>query len=115
MGNPSQQQSHPSGTAPGLRQRRHVTFLFADLVGSSRLSEQLDPEVFHQLIDRWLQAMTEEVERFGGTLNQFSGDGILALFGAPLAQEDAPVQACRAALALQQTVRKIESDVRLAM
>jgi class 3 adenylate cyclase/tetratricopeptide (TPR) repeat protein len=98
-----------------VAQRRHVTFLFADLVGSSALSEQLDPEAFHALIDQWLQAMTEEVERFGGMLNQFSGDGILALFGAPLAQEDAPVQACRAALALQRRVVQLDTPVRLAM
>ncbi|MBI3785024.1 MAG: AAA family ATPase [Deltaproteobacteria bacterium] len=96
-------------------QRRHVTFLFADLVGSSALSEQLEAEEFHGLIGQWLQAMTEEVERFGGTLNQFSGDGILVLFGAPLAQEDAPVQACRAALALQYRVAGLETAVRLSM
>lgn len=109
---------HPEVGAPGpqsLRQRRHVTFLFADLVGSSALSERLDPESFHALIDQWLQAMTEEVERFGGMLNQFSGDGILVLFGAPLAQEDAPVQACRAALALQRRVARLETPVRLLM
>lgn len=101
-------------TATGA-QRRHVTFLFADLVGSSALSERLDAETFHALIDDWLQAMTGEVERFGGTLNQFSGDGILVLFGAPLAQEDAPVQACRAALALQRRLRTLDSKVPLVM
>ncbi len=96
-------------------QRRHVTFLFADLVGSSTLSERLEPEVFHALIDQWLQAMLEEIERYGGTLNQFSGDGLLVLFGAPLAQEDAPLQACRAALAMQRRLSRLESVVRLAM
>lgn len=103
----------PSPTA-GAR-RRHVTFLFADLVGSSALSERLEPETFHALIDQWLQVMIEEIERYGGTLNQFSGDGILVLFGAPLAQEDAPVQACRAALAMQRRLSHLDSVVRLAM
>jgi class 3 adenylate cyclase/tetratricopeptide (TPR) repeat protein len=85
-------------------ERKHVTVLFCDLVDSSRLAEQLDPEAMHQTMDRVLRLMAEAVHRYDGTVNQFLGDGLMALFGAPLALEDHALRAVHAALAIQETL-----------
>jgi class 3 adenylate cyclase len=62
-----------------------VTVLFADLKGSMGLSESIDPEEWHQILDRFFAILSEGVNRFEGTINQFTGDGIMALSGAPIA------------------------------
>ena len=82
-------------------ERKQVTVLFADISGSTRLLEGLDPEDGQKLIDPVLRVMMEAVHRYEGTVNQVLGDGIMALFGAPLAHEDHAVRACYAALAMQ--------------
>ncbi|MEK7879963.1 MAG: adenylate/guanylate cyclase domain-containing protein, partial [candidate division NC10 bacterium] len=85
-------------------ERKQVTVLFCDIVGSTGLAERLDPEAMHQLMDRALRLMAEAVHRYEGTVNQFLGDGLMALFGAPVALEDHAVRAVRAALAIQETI-----------
>ncbi len=85
-------------------ERKQVTVLFVDIVESSRLAEQLDPEVMHRLMDRTLRLMAETVHRYEGTVNQFLGDGLMALFGAPLALEDHASRAVQAALTIRETV-----------
>jgi class 3 adenylate cyclase/tetratricopeptide (TPR) repeat protein len=85
-------------------ERKHVTVLFCDLVESSHLAEQLDPEEMHQIMDRVLRLMAEAVHRYEGTVNQFLGDGLMALFGAPVALEDHALRAVEAALAIQETI-----------
>jgi Double zinc ribbon/Adenylate and Guanylate cyclase catalytic domain len=69
-------------------ERKQVTVLFADVKGSMELAEQLDPEDWHRIMDRFFQLLAEGVHRFEGTVVQFTGDGVMALFGAPLAHED---------------------------
>src|SRR5512144_3022094 len=69
-------------------ERKQVTVLFCDIVDSSRLAERLDPEAVHGIMDRALRLMAEAVHRYEGTVNQFLGDGLMALFGAPVALED---------------------------
>ncbi len=69
-------------------ERKQVTVLFADVKGSMELAEQLDPEEWHRILERFFAILTEGVHRFEGTVNQYTGDGIIALFGAPLAHED---------------------------
>src|SRR6266581_2567697 len=69
-------------------ERKHVTVLFADVKGSMDLAEQVDPEAWHGIMDRFFHLLAEGVHRFEGTVNQFTGDGIMALFGAPIAHED---------------------------
>ena len=69
-------------------ERKQVTVLFADVKGSMELAEQLDPEQWHTILDRFLAILTEGVHRFEGTVNQYTGDGIMARFGAPIAHED---------------------------
>src|SRR6266571_5261452 len=93
-------------------ERKQVTVLFADLKGSMELLAERDPEEARQLLDPVLQRMMEAVHRYEGTVNQVMGDGIMALFGAPLAHEDHAVRACYAALRMQATVRRYSEDLR---
>ena len=86
-------------------ERKQVTCLFADVVGSTPLAERLGPEETHALIRRSFDLMLEAVHRYEGTVSQFTGDGIMALFGAPIAHEDHAQRAVRAALAIQQALR----------
>ena len=93
-------------------ERKQVTVLFADLKGSTELIEGLDPEEARQLLDPALHAMMEAVHRYEGTVNQVLGDGIMALFGAPVAHEDHAVRACYAGLAMQAAMRRYAEEVR---
>ena len=94
-------------------ERKQVTVLFADVKGSMELAEQLDPEEWHTILDRFFTILTEGVHRFEGTVNQYTGDGIMALFGAPIAHEDHAQRACYAALHLRDAVREHANDVRV--
>src|SRR5262245_46247266 len=85
-------------------ERKLVTVLFADLKGSMELLADRDPEEARKLLDPVLERMMEAVHRYEGTVNQVMGDGIMALFGAPLAHEDHAVRACYAALRMQESV-----------
>src|SRR3989442_3133528 len=93
-------------------ERKQVTVLFADLKGSTELIRGLDPEQAQALLDPALHAMMEAVHRFEGTVNQVLGDGIMALFGAPVAHEEHAVRACYAALAIQTALRRYAEEVR---
>jgi class 3 adenylate cyclase/tetratricopeptide (TPR) repeat protein len=86
-------------------ERRVVTVLFADLAGFTGLAEKLDPEDVHQIVDRCFEAITADVHRFEGTVNQYTGDGVMALFGAPIAHEDSARRAVHAALGMQRALR----------
>jgi class 3 adenylate cyclase/tetratricopeptide (TPR) repeat protein len=87
-------------------ERKQVTVLFADIRGSTQLVEGRDPEDAQKIIDPVLRLMMEAVHRYEGTVNQVLGDGIMALFGAPLAHEDHALRACYAALAMQEEMRR---------
>jgi class 3 adenylate cyclase len=93
-------------------ERKQVTVLFADLKGSTTLVEGLDPEEARRLLDPALHAMMDAVHGYEGTVNQVLGDGIMALFGAPVAHEDHAVRACYAALAMQAAMRRYAEEVR---
>jgi class 3 adenylate cyclase len=93
-------------------ERKQVTVLFADLKGSMELLADRDPEEARQLLDPVLERMMAAVHRYEGTVNQIMGDGIMALFGAPLAHEDHAVRACYAALAMQDALRRYSEEVR---
>src|SRR5215510_1376551 len=88
-------------------ERKQVTVLFADVAGFTTLAEQLDPEIVHDIINRCFEGITAEVHRFEGTINQYTGDGVMALFGAPIAHEDSPRRAVHAALGIQRAIRDI--------
>src|SRR4029450_11329519 len=93
-------------------ERKQVTVLFADLKGSMELIQSLDPEDARKLLDPALHAMMAAVHRYEGAVNQVMGDGIMALFGAPLAHEDHAARACYAALAMQTAMQRYAQEVR---
>jgi predicted ATPase/class 3 adenylate cyclase len=93
-------------------ERKQVTVLFADIKDSTELIRGLDPEAAQQLLDPTLHYMMDAVHRFEGTVNQVLGDGIMALFGAPIAHEDHALRACYAALAMQAALRSYTEEVR---
>ena len=93
-------------------ERKHVTVLFADLKGSMELLADRDPEEAHKLLDTVVGHMMEAVHLYEGTVSEVRGDGIMALFGAPLAHEDHAVRACYAALRMQQAVKRYAEEVR---
>lgn len=94
-------------------ERKQVTILFADIQGSMSLSEQLGVEEWHRLLDHFFQILTDGIHRFEGTVNQYTGDGVMALFGAPLAHEDHAHRACYAALHLLDELRVFSDELRL--
>lgn len=102
-------------------ERKQVTVLFCDVVDSSRLAERLEPEAMHEVMNRALRLMAEAVHRYQGTVNQFLGDGLMALFGAPVALEDHAFRAVQAALAIHETLNgfseqlKKERDVEIQL
>ena len=93
-------------------ERKQVTILFADMKGSMELLADRDPEEARKLLDPVLEHMMEAVHRYEGTVNQVMGDGIMALFGAPLAHEDHAVRACYAALRMQERVKRYAEEAR---
>jgi len=93
-------------------ERKQVTVLFADIKGSTELIEGLDPEEARRLLDPALHVMMDAIHRFEGTVNQVLGDGIMALFGAPIAHEDHALRACYAALAMQAAMQSYADEVR---
>jgi hypothetical protein len=93
-------------------ERKQVTVLFADLRGSLELLADRDPEEARQILDPVLECMMDAVHRYEGTVNQVMGDGIMALFGAPLAHEDHAVRACYAALAIQEAIQGYAEQAR---
>ena len=78
-------------------ERKQVTVLFADVKGSMDLGEKVDPEEWYRIMDRFFQILSDGVHRFEGTVDKFTGDGIMAIFGAPIAHEDHARRACYAA------------------
>src|SRR5262249_30240030 len=87
-------------------ERKQVTVLFADLKGSMELLAERDPEEARKLLDAVVKRMMEAVHQYEGTVNQVMGDGIMALFGAPMAHEDHAVRACYAALRMQEAMQR---------
>src|SRR5829696_9099821 len=92
-------------------ERKQVTVLFCDLVGSTSLAERLGPETMHLLLNRFFELALSEIHRYEGTINQFLGDGFMALFGAPIAHEDHARRAVLAALGLQKLLREHHAEL----
>jgi class 3 adenylate cyclase/tetratricopeptide (TPR) repeat protein len=95
-------------------ERKLVTVLFADVANYTSMSEKLDPEEVHQIMDGCFKVLMDEIHRYEGTIDKFTGDGVMALFGAPVAHEDHAQHACYAALAMQRAMgeygEKIEKE-----
>jgi class 3 adenylate cyclase len=95
----------------GRDERKQVTVMFADMKGSLELAEQAGGEAWHRILDRFFAALSEGVHRFEGRVNRYAGDGIMALFGAPIAYEDHAQRACYAALKLREELAKLAREV----
>jgi len=96
-------------------ERKVVTVLFCDLVGSTAQAERLDPEDVRLALSRYHERVRYELERFGGTVEKFIGDAVMALFGAPVAHEDDPERAVRAALAIREWAQESDVQVRVGI
>ena len=107
-------QDAPAAREPDAPRAEHkqVTVMFADVQGSMTLSERLDPEEWYRIVTRFFVIMAEGVQRVGGVVNRFTGDGIMALFGAPVALEDHAQRACYAALRLRHALDRYSSELR---
>jgi class 3 adenylate cyclase/tetratricopeptide (TPR) repeat protein len=105
-------QSEQAPDQPAARERRVVTILFCDVTGSTAMAEQLDPEVWTGIMNDAFAALSEPIERFGGTLARLMGDAILAFFGAPTAHEDDPRRAVSAALAIVDGIQPLRRELR---
>ncbi|TXH05192.1 MAG: adenylate/guanylate cyclase domain-containing protein [Nevskiaceae bacterium] len=102
------------GRAALQGERKRVTVLFADIKGSTKLAQEAGAEAWHGILDRFFSILSGAVHRYEGTVNQYTGDGIMALFGAPIAHEDHAQRACRAALEMQAEVRRFADELRLS-
>jgi class 3 adenylate cyclase len=95
-------------------ERKLVTVLFADVANYTSIAEKIDPEEVHQIMDGCFKILMDEIHKYEGTINQFMGDGVMALFGAPVAHEDHAQRACYAALSIQRAIRdygeKVKND-----
>jgi len=96
---------------PAGQERRLVTILFADVSGSTALGERLDPERLQEVLAAYFQAMREEIEAEGGTVEKFIGDAVMAAFGVPTAHEDDPSRALRAALRMRRRLERVNADL----
>jgi class 3 adenylate cyclase/tetratricopeptide (TPR) repeat protein len=96
-------------------ERKLVTVLFADVANYTAMAEKLDPEIVHQIMDGCFNILMKEIHKYEGTINQFTGDGVMALFGAPIAHEDHAQRSCYAALSIQKLIseygEKITNDL----
>lgn len=104
----------PAGTPPArspTADRRVVTVLFTDVSGFTAMSEKLDPEEVTDIVNNFFRVLTEPIYRYGGVVDKYIGDAIMALFGAPVAHEDDPERAVRAALEMQEAARKHAEDL----
>ena len=93
-------------------ERKQVTVLFCDLAGSTAVADHLDPEEYRELLDHYTALAMHEIYRFEGIVNQLAGDGVMALFGAPIAHEDAPQRAVWAALAIRDALAQFNDELK---
>src|SRR6187200_1017826 len=100
-----------AGDAGGKAERRVVTVLFPDITGSTPLGEALDPEDLTEVLGAYATAMREEIEAEGGTVEKFIGDAVMAAFGVPVAHEDDPSRALRAALRMRRRLSRLNPDL----
>ena len=96
-------------------ERKQVTVFFADVAGFTSMSDKLDPEQVHRVMDGAFRILLDEIHAYGGTINQFTGDGVMALFGAPVAHEDHARRACHAAIAIRNSMVAYHQEVKNAL
>lgn len=92
-------------------QRKVITVMFIDLAGSTASAERLDPEEWRRILQRYFAVLSKQIERFGGTIDKYIGDAVMAVFGAPIAREDDPHRAINAALAIKAEMAKVNDEL----
>src|SRR5205814_6814596 len=102
----------PATATTELEERKVVTILFADLTGSTELATRLDPEDLRTLLRSFFEAMSEEIEATGGTVEKFIGDAVVAVYGAPVAHEDDPERAVRTSLFMHRRLTALNEKLR---
>jgi class 3 adenylate cyclase/tetratricopeptide (TPR) repeat protein len=100
----------PLAAAPSPEERKVVTVLFADITASTELAMRLDPEDLRNILEPFFRAMAEELESFGGTVEKYIGDAVVAVFGVPVAHEDDPIRALRAASAMHRRLARVNAE-----
>lgn len=101
----------PAVASQPTEERKVVTVLFADLTGSTTITERLDPEQMRAIMSRFFEVMTEEIQRFGGTVEKFIGDEVMTVFGLPTAHEDDPARAIHAAVAMHERLQTLNAQL----
>jgi class 3 adenylate cyclase/tetratricopeptide (TPR) repeat protein len=109
---PSDEPSPATASPEPDGERKQVTVLFADVMGSMDMAEQVDPDEWREIMQRFFSLLSDGVRRFEGTVDKFTGDGIMALFGAPVAHEDHAARACFAALGIGDLVNEYATELR---
>jgi class 3 adenylate cyclase/tetratricopeptide (TPR) repeat protein len=94
-----------------IEERRHVTVVFADLSGSTAIASRLDPEETREILRSCLTTLARRIQRFGGTVDKYIGDAVMAVFGAPVSHEDDPERALRAALAMREAIDELNTEL----
>jgi class 3 adenylate cyclase len=102
-----------AGTPSGARTRKVITALFTDVSGFTALGERLDPESLREVVERWFECADRAIERHGGAVERHIGDGVMAIFGAPVAHEDDVLRAARAALEISETLAELNQRLKL--
>ncbi len=111
MSVPRTKESAEPPSTVGELERRLVTVLFCDLVGFTPLAEQLDPEDMHEILGMYFGRMSQVIRRFGGSIENYAGDAVLALFGVPVAHEDDAARAVRCGLSMQAAIQEVSAEV----
>ncbi len=106
----TKESAEPPSTV-GELERRLVTVLFCDLVGFTLLAEQLDPEDMHEILGMYFGHMSQVIRRFGGSIENYAGDAVLALFGVPVTHEDDAARAVRCGLSMQAAIQEVSAEV----
>jgi class 3 adenylate cyclase len=109
----SERRDHTVASGPPTSEgaRRQITVLFSDMVGSTHLAEKLGDEAVYQLTRRLVGEQVATIETHGGSIQEFSGDGLMAVFGAPAALEDAPLRACQAAISIRSRLAALHDEI----
>ncbi|MDX6637088.1 MAG: hypothetical protein QOJ01_599, partial [Solirubrobacterales bacterium] len=110
-GEASERGGEQASAAALPEERRNATVLFADLSGYTAVAERMDPEAVKSMVERALRRLGAEVTRYGGTVDKYIGDNVMAIFGAPVAHEDDPERAVRAGLAMQAAMEEINERI----
>ena len=105
----------PAAAPQPTEERKVVTVLFADLTGSTTIAERLDPEQMRAIMSRFFEVMAEEIHRFGGTVEKFIGDEVMAVFGLPTAHEDDPARAIHAAVAMHERLQELNGQLQASL